>query len=178
MSSIPKSIATLLVLVALALLSGCAHRRVSTPMTDQVELGTEPTELPATLPGERVATSAPPTTGRYADTQPTAFPRTRIVVRVAERGVMRRAWALAVCPRPSGDVLAGPTYWPSEDRAFHRSNSTNIWLEPGEFLWNTLLLPYRMIDVPPWSKVVYSPAGGAPGWRNVEQTGVIYRERE
>jgi len=147
-------------------------------MTDRGELGTEPSELPSDLPGERTVTSGPPTTGRYVDTQPTAFQRTRIVVRVAEGGVIRRNWALAVCPRPSGDVLAGPTYWPTIDDAFHRSNSTNVWLEPGEFLWNTLLLPYRLIDEPPWSKVVYSPAGGVSGWRNVEQSGVIYREKE
>jgi uncharacterized protein YceK len=153
-SSILKSITAILLLLALGLLSGCAHRRVSSPMTEQVELGTDVNELPATLPGERIATSAPPTTGRYADTQPTAFPRTRIVVRVADRGVLRRSWSLAVSPRPSGDVLAGPTYWPSVDEAFHRPNSTNIWLEPGEFLWNTLLLPYRVIDTPPWSKIV------------------------
>jgi hypothetical protein len=177
-SSIPKILASILLVTALALLGGCAHHRASSPMTDQSEIGTDMAELPPLLPGDRIATSAQPTTGRYADTQPTAYPRTRIVVRVGEHGIIRRVWALAVNPRPSGDVLAGPYYWESEDRAFHRPNSTNIWLEPGEFVWNTLLLPYRLIDTPPWSKVVYSPAGGAPGWRNVEQTGVIYRERE
>jgi hypothetical protein len=75
-------------------------------------------------------------------------------------------------------VLAGPTYWPTVDRAFRRPNSTNIYLEPAEFVWNSILLPYRMVETPPWSKVVYSPAGGIFGWRNVEQSGVLYRERD
>jgi hypothetical protein len=177
-SSIPKPLASILLLLALVLFGGCARHRVSTPMSDPVELGTDVNDTPDLLPGERIATSAPPTTGRYADTQPNAYPRSRIVVRVGEHGVIRRIWVLSASPRPSGDVLGGPYYWPSEDRAFNRPNSTNVWLEPGEFVWNTLLLPYRMFDTPPWSKVVYSPAGGAPGWRNVEQSGVIYRERE
>lgn len=177
MSSIPKLCFLLFVLVSLALSDGCTHHRASPPMSDSVEI--EVGELPAPIqPGERIATSAPPTTGRYADTQPSAYPRTRIVVRVADHGIIRRQYALAVCPRPSGDVLAGPYYWESEDRAFTRPNWVNLWLEPGEFVWNSLLLPYRMVETPPWAKVVYSPAGGAPGWRNVEQTGVIYRERE
>jgi hypothetical protein len=173
----PKTFASLFALVSLAI-GGCAHHRTSSAMTDRTELGTEVTELPADIPGERTVSSGPPTTGRYIDTQPTAFPRSRIVIRVAVAGVIRRNWALSVCPRPSGDVLAGPTYWPTVDDAFRRPNSTNIWLEPGEFLWNILLLPYRVVDTPPWSKVVYSPAGGAFGWRNVEQSGVIYREKE
>jgi len=92
--------------------------------------------------------------------------------------VDRRGKTVIVRRGPSGDVLAGPTYWPTVDDAFHRPNSTNIWLEPGEFIWNTALLPYRVIDAPPWSKVIYSPAGGTYGWRNVEQSGVIYREKE
>ncbi len=177
MSLAPKTIASLFVLVSMAI-GGCAHHRTSSPMTDRTELGTEVTELPAEIPGERTVASGPPTTGRYLDTQPTAFPRSRIIIRVADAGVIRRNWALSVCPRPSGDVLAGPTYWPTVDDAFHRPNSTNIWLEPGEFIWNLALLPYRVIDAPPWSKVIYSPAGGTYGWRNVEQSGVIYREKE
>ena len=177
MSSIPKLLSVLLVLLSFSLLSGCAHHRPAPAMAEEIEI--EPTELPQPIqPGERVVTSTGPTTGRYADTQPAAFPRTRIVVRVADHGIIRRQYALSTCPRPSGDVLAGPYYWESEDRAFNRPNWVNMWLEPGEFVWNSLLLPYRMVDTPPWAKVVYSPAGGAPGWRNVEQTGVIYRERE
>jgi hypothetical protein len=173
----PKTFAALLVLVSLAM-GGCAHHKTSSPITDRVELGTEINELPTDIPGERTVTSSPPTTGRYADTQPTAFPRTRIVVRVADNGVIRRNWPLSVTPRPSGDVLAGPTYWPNVDEAFHRSDSTNLWLEPLEFLANVALSPFRAIETPPWAKVVYSPAGGVYGWRNVEQSGVIYRERE
>jgi len=172
-----KTTSSLLVLLSLSI-CGFAHHRTSSAMTDRAELGTEVAELPADLPGERTVSSGLPTTGRYADTQPTAYPRTRIVMRVADTGVIRRNWGLAVCPRPNGDVLAGPTYWPTVDDAFHRPNSTNVWLEPGEFFWNILLLPYRVVDTPPWSKVVYSPAGGVSGWRNVEQSGVIYRERE
>ena len=177
MSSIPKFFSLLFAILSLALLTGCAHHRAAPAMAESVEI--EPNELPEPIqPGERVVTSTGPTTGRYADTQPTAYPRTRIIVRVGDHGIIRRQYALSTCPRPSGDVLAGPYYWESEDRAFHRPNWVNVWLEPGEFVWNTLLLPYRLVETPPWSKVVYSPAGGAPGWRNVEQSGVIYREKE
>jgi hypothetical protein len=175
-SSTPKTIAAIVSLLALGVISGCAASRKPAP--PMPEISNEVTALPTDIPGERMVTSGPPTTGRYATTEPANIPRTRIVVRVADRGVLRRNWVLVANLRPSGDVLAGPTYWPSVDRAFDRPNSTNIWLEPGEFLWNTLLLPYRMIDTPPWSKIVYSPAGGASGWRNVEQSGVLYRERE
>ena len=108
--------------------------------------------------------------------QPTGYPPTRIVLRISDRGVARRAWPLAVTPRPSGNVLAGPTYWPTVDKAVHRSNKTNIWLEPLEFMYNVALLPYRVIDEPPWSKVIYSPSGGID-WSNVEQSGVIFQER-
>ena len=177
MSSIPKSLPALGALLVLALISGCARHRAPAPMP---EISTnEIREMPKDIPGERLVTSGPPTTGRYATTEPAAdIPRTRIVVRVADHGVLRRNWALATCLRPSGDVLAGPTYWPSVDRAFNRPNYINVWLEPGEFLWNTLLLPYRAVETPPWAAVVYSPAGGVFGWRNVEQAGVLYREKE
>ena len=135
-----------------------------------------PPENPDENPHDKVITSAVPTTGRYADSQPTSSPPTRIVVRVSDRGVTRRSWPLTVNPRPSGDVLAGPTYWPTTDKAVHRPNSTNVWLEPLEFLYNVALLPYRVIDTPPWSKVIYSPSGGID-WSNVEQSGVIFQER-
>ena len=174
MSSIPKLLAAVLLLLPL-LAAGCIRHHTPPPVA---EIGTDMNELPGDIAGERVVTSRGPTTGRYADTQPTAFPHTRIVLRVAEAGVIRRNWALSVTPRPSGDVLAGPTYWPTEDDAFHRPNWVNLWLEPLEFVMNTALLPYRVVDTPPWSKIVYSPAGGVFGWRNVEQSGVIYQERE
>lgn len=174
MSSIPKLFGAVLLLLPLCS-TGCIRHRTPPPVA---EVTTDLNELPTDIPGERIVTSSRPTTGRYADTQPIAFQRTRVVIRVAETGVLRRNWVLSVCPRPSGDVLAGPTYWPTEDDAFQRPNWVNLWLEPGEFVWNTLLLPYRVVDTPPWSKIVYSPAGGQPGWRNVEQSGVIYKERE
>ena len=46
----------------------------------------------------------------------------------------------------------------------------------GDWLYNVALLPYRVIDNPPWSKVIYSPSGGID-WSNVEQSGVIFQER-
>ena len=182
MYSAPKSISALLLPVVF-LMSGCARHHASAQMSMEQTNGhlisdaTDRSEVTPVLPGERIATSAPPTTGRYAATEPAAIPLTRIVIRVADRGVIHRSWPLAVCPRPSGEVLAGPTYWPSEDRAFYRRDTTNLWLEPGEFLWNILLLPYRVIDTPPWAKIVYSPAGSYE-WRNVEQSGVIFQEHE
>src|SRR5438270_526965 len=120
----PKTLSSIVLCAALALLSGCAHHRTAPAMTDEIEI--EPTELPPPiLPGERVVTSTGPTTGRYADTQPAAYPRTRIIVRVADHGVIRRQFGLSSCPRPSGDVLAGPYYWESEDRAYRRPNWVN-----------------------------------------------------
>jgi hypothetical protein len=188
-SSIPKLTFALLSLSLIILIGGCvkhpnARERERRPMSygqDIVaadEAPEPPPELPPALPGDRIITSATtPTTSRYLDTQPTAFPQTRIVLLVADRGVIRRQWPLAVSPRPSGDTLAGPYYWPSTDEAVRRKNKINVWLEPLEFVYNTALLPFRAIATPPWSKMVYSPDGGLR-WRNVEQAGVLFQERE
>jgi hypothetical protein len=187
-SSIPKTTAALLSLFALALIGGCIRhpnsryryeqpREISAAreLVNDERPDVEP--LPE-LPGDRlVSSSTGPTTSRYMDTQPTNFRPTRIVMRVGDRGLVRRQWSLAVCPRPSGDVLAGPTYWPTVDKAVQRPNKDNVWMEPLEFVYNAALLPYRAIRTPPDSKMVYSPSGGI-GWRNVEQSGVIFQERE
>ena len=184
MSSILKHI-SLIVLLSIAV-TGCARRHTtrftedSRQMSEAMEIAAErapiPPEPPPENPGDLVITSAPPTTGRYVDTQPSGYPNTRIILRVADRGITRRAWTLAVTPRPSGDVLAGPTYWPTIDKAVRRPNTTNAWLEPLEFLYNIALLPYRVVETPPWSKVIYSPSGGID-WSNVEQSGIIFQER-
>ncbi len=189
MSSIPKLSAAILVLLVLTLIGGCIRHpnaRVREGGRD-LSVGQEitgderpepPPQLPPALPTDRVVTSATtPTTGRYLATQPTAFAPSRIVVRIGDNGVIRRQFPLAVCPRPSGDTLAGPTYWPTVDDAVDRKNKTNVWLEPLEFLYNTALLPFRAIRTPPDAKIVYSPDGGLR-WRNVEQAGVLFQERE
>jgi len=175
-------------LLALSLIGGCirsqasreekAGREISVGREIMNDERPDVAETPVALPGDRlVSSSTTPTTSRYLETQPTAFRTTRIVVRVGDRGLVRRQWPLEISPRPSGDVLAGPTYWPTIDKAVRRSSKQNVWLEPLEFLYLVALLPYRAIVTPPDSKIVYSPSGGID-WQNVEQAGVIFQERE
>src|SRR5688572_401557 len=107
-SSIPKLSARLLLLI-LTLAGGCIRHPNSRVREGgrELSIGQEitgdqrpepPPQLPPALPTDRIITSATtPTTGRYLDTQPTAFMPTRIVVRVADAGVIRRQWPLAVC---------------------------------------------------------------------------------
>jgi hypothetical protein len=96
-------------------------------------------------------------------TEPPPVIPTRIQLIVGERGLVQRPWPAVAFSRPSGDVMAGPTYWPSVDDAFERSNGLNLVMEPVEFLLNTVLLPVRAVITPPWTAMIYSPVGPVGG---------------
>lgn len=76
-------------------------------------------------------------------------------------GQLRREWPLAVAYRPSGDVLAGPVYYPTVDQAPARPDWQSALLDAPEFVLNTVLLPVRAVITPPWAKLVYSPVNPA-----------------
>ena len=139
----------------------------------------QPTVVPPTetIRAETPTAAGPATTsavagpGRYhivADS-PAIVPTTRpvsgntvatgpqIPIEIDEVGLVRQ-WPLWIGERPSGNVIAGPHYWPTITREPRRTELNQGFIEPVEFLWNTLLLPYRMVRTPPWTAVTYDPA--------------------
>lgn len=83
--------------------------------------------------------------------------RAEIPMEIDEVSLVRE-WPLWIVERPSGNVVAGPTYWPTDYREPRRAELTQAFVEPVEFLWNTLLIPYRMVRTPPGTRVLYDPA--------------------
>jgi hypothetical protein len=80
-----------------------------------------------------------------------------IPVEIDEVGLVRQ-WPVWFTERPSGNIVARPTYWPTDFRQRTQNETRQAFVEPVEFLYNALLLPYRMIRTPPWTKVTYDPA--------------------
>ncbi len=78
-----------------------------------------------------------------------------LVVRVDEQGRLSRDFAPSAFERPSGDVKAGPLYWPNYNRNIKRSDTENAVFEPMEFIIDSLLMPVRAVITPPWTDVVY-----------------------
>lgn len=76
---------------------------------------------------------------------------------------LRRDWPVSVAYRPSGDVDAGNTYWPTIDEAPSRPEWLSGTLESFEFLFNLAAAPVRLfITRPaPWGGMIYSPIGPA-----------------
>lgn len=77
---------------------------------------------------------------------------------VYDNGEMRRPWPISVAARPSGDVAVLPTYYQQIDEKATRPDWQAAPLDLGQFMLNTLLLPVRMVQTPPWRESVYSPA--------------------
>jgi hypothetical protein len=146
------------------------------PPTERALPATRPTvaELPSSTTrgvdpqGRPVAVSEAlvPTTQHRVGVAPTVTgPLRPIGLQVTADGQLLRPWPESVSYRPSGDVLAGPTYWPTGDRAYRRDGLTNAYMEPLEFLWNGALMPFRAIQQHPQTPVIYSPinrVGGEP----------------
>lgn len=146
------------------------------PPTERALPATRPTvaELPSSTAravdpqGRPVATSEAlvPSTQRRAEVAPTVTgPLRPIQLQVTPDGQLLRPWPESVAYRPSGDTLAGPTYWPTGDRAYRRDGLTNLYMEPLEFLWNGIAMPFRAVQRPPLTPVIYSPinrVGGEP----------------
>jgi hypothetical protein len=190
--SIPKLVGPCsLALMGALFAGGCAHHAASRgPFTDVTsrdkDQATETAPIPssepplvAELPNKQPASSpsglpvTPTTTALIPSTQhrvevaPYTSSRERVAIPIADlgHGVIVREWPVSICWRPSGDTLAGPDYWPSEEVAFKRPEWMNMFMEPLEFFYNTALLPYRAVVTPPWAQVVYSPVnrvGGNP----------------
>jgi hypothetical protein len=169
---------TLMAALALAI-TGCTKSKdrpfadVTQPDRSQPVLTESDAQAVAMAEGERVITSGtqPATRPRDSvDQQTDAGPRSttlpvdepgtsRIEVVIEEPAVLVRQWPQSVAYRPSGDTLAFPTYWPDLEKAFRRDEYDNLYMEPLEFLFNTVALPVRAIITPPNTKTVYSPVG-------------------
>jgi len=80
-----------------------------------------------------------------------------IPLAIDEVGLVRQ-WPVWIAERPSGNIVARPTYWNTDYSERPESETKEAFVEPVRFLYNTLLLPYRMIRTPPWTKVTYDPA--------------------
>lgn len=74
-----------------------------------------------------------------------------------------RHWPVSIAYRPSGDVDAGNTYWPTIDEVPKRPEWLSGALESFEFLFNLAAAPVRLfITRPaPWGGMIYSPIGPA-----------------
>lgn len=101
--------------------------------------------VPAIVPTTRPSTA---TTGLGAGAE--------IPLAIDEVGLVRQ-WPVWTAERPSGNIVARPTYWDTDYRERPESETREAFVEPVRFLYNTLLLPYRMIRTAPWTKVTYDP---------------------
>jgi hypothetical protein len=91
-------------------------------------------------------------------------------------GQLRRDWPMEIAFRPSGNSLSGPVYYKPVFPRQSRPEWTQIFIEPAEFAFNTLLLPARIVDRYPWKLNTDSPVG-EPGWRVYEQSGFLFSEQ-
>lgn len=129
------------------------------PAVAQVEPARPAVTQPATNTGVGLAPEADRYILRPGDAALDA--RGDALLNPAEGGVLRRAWPVSVAAMPSGDTLAWPHYWETTDRAIYRTDLQNSFLEPLEFMANTVLLPVRAVLLPPWTPTIYSPSGPA-----------------
>jgi len=79
----------------------------------------------------------------------------QIIYDIGEHGVLLRRWEQSATVRAGGDVKAGATYWPTIDQAYRRPDVYNVFIEPAEFLLNTVLLPVRAVLTLPTEPVIY-----------------------
>lgn len=133
------------------------------PPEPPVNVPAGPANVPAGPAAEQAGLVPPP---RLPEREPipaiAGLPaRATIALNLAPGGVLTREWPTSVSSQPSGDVLAGPSYYPRGYRSATRSDWVGGIMEPAEFLIDTVLLPVRAVFTPPWAPVVYSPAGPA-----------------
>ncbi|MFI5381829.1 MAG: hypothetical protein ACHRHE_21230 [Tepidisphaerales bacterium] len=127
---------------------------ISVSATPAAAFAKDPSDsVPATVV---VTDTARPPTNPPA-TAPAAAPMGKLVVHVDEHGRLSRDFAPSTFERPSGDVLAGPVYWPNKNRTIKRGDAENFVFEPMEFIVDSLLMPIRACITPPWTDVVYDP---------------------
>jgi hypothetical protein len=159
-------------------LFGCASKKA--PFVDVTQRERQrPTQAAAATGPTVVAAKTKPVaivTPAAVAMSPTTEPaKGGIVIHVGKGGVVTREWSQSVAYRPSGNFRSGPTYWPSQNSAFTRSEYHDIVVEPGEFLFNILILPYRLIETPPWASIEWS-AVGKPYNDDIDPAGQRYLE--
>ncbi len=136
--------------------------------TDVVTSTTEQTP-PADQPTETTTTTTTTAANDPVVTQPEAVlsaPRATTspavtgpeIPLVVDRIGAVRQWPLVTGYRPSGNVVAFPTYWESISREPERSETRQAIREPFLFLYNVVVLPIRAIRTPPLTRVTYDPA--------------------
>lgn len=150
------------ILAAAFLAAGCqsrpfadlARRSAQQPLVAE----TEPSQQ---TPMQKEAPRIEPQTPPAAETQTPAPP---VAAESAEApAVLQRPWPVSVAYRPSGDVDAGNTYWPTIDESRPRPEWVSGIMEGWEFLFNLAAAPVRLfITRPaPWGGMIYSPIGPA-----------------
>jgi hypothetical protein len=90
----------------------------------------------------------------------------QIALIVTDRTV-QRDWPVSAAYRPSGDVPAGPVYWPSVVNYHETDDVMSALKQPIDFFFNTLLVPVRAVLTPPCTKIIYSEVG-PPGKEHVD----------
>lgn len=183
MSSIRKNFCLSLAAISLVTVAGCASKKA--PFADVTQRERQkPTQTAAVstapvAPVEKiektkpvVVVAAPPVEVAPASTE---YIQGSIALKVSKNGVVTRDWPQAVAYRTNGNMWSGPTYWPSQNSAFARSEYLDVVMEPGEFLFNILASPFRMIETPPWASIEWS-AIGKPHNDEIDTTGLRYLE--
>lgn len=73
-----------------------------------------------------------------------------------------RGWTESVAVYPSNSVPTFPTYWTDYNKVAARSDCTNVWLSPLEFLGDIVLMPVRMVMQKPGTVVMTDPMQTTP----------------
>jgi hypothetical protein len=103
------------------------------------------------------------------------IPASRFIVDA--NGNIRRLWPGDDSLRASGDVVAGPVYWPTIDNIPGRQDWISLFLDPFDFVTSVVSMPFRLIDDLPGSDQTYS-AVGRPGGGQAEPSGLPWVEQK
>lgn len=124
------------------------------PVPAKTEAGEEAKEkpLPVATPEASQSESAPAQPIVVAATKKTADVYVPMPAEVDRTGA-RRDWPRSQAMRPVGNTVSWPVYFGSiSDKA--PDDLTELFLEPGIFVLDTVLVPVKMFIVPPWREEV------------------------
>lgn len=142
------------------------------PAPQTVVAAVAPAEPAVTLPATEPAAVKPMLP---AVTLPASVEEVPLIVR--DDGVLRRPWPITVAYRPSGDVIAGRTYYEDiTDEASKRPEWLQAAMETPWFLVDTVILPVRAVKTPPWAPVLYNSDPGGWQWQPLEPGEHLYAE--
>jgi len=78
-------------------------------------------------------------------------------IQIYADGYVARDWPRSTAYMESEEVIVYPLYWSNGDRPRPYSDGWSFLMDPGIFLFDTLLAPVRAVLTPPWTP---TPARG------------------